>query len=265
MIGLKKCVNLQTKNMNIKKIIFLAVISTSFWGVRAKGYYCLLEKEKTWKCGYYNALDTLYIDYQLNGDTLIGGKAYMKVTNSTAFLREENKRIFIMDELRFGNKEEYLLYDYGMDEGDIYMFSESAPKYVVAKTDTIEVKGALLKRLWFVEKKHDHQSENALVNIAFYWVESIGSQKGLLHVFDGNETIGRIPFIDSCYKSGKLIFTYKNFGDPSVTDGIKPTTIVAAKPRKDGHIYDLQGRRMAENQPLQPGIYVKDGRKFVVK
>jgi hypothetical protein len=32
-----------------------------------------------------------------------------------------------------------------------------------------------------------------------------------------------------------------------------------------GNTYDLQGRRMAENQPLQPGIYVKDGRKFVVK
>ena len=29
--------------------------------------------------------------------------------------------------------------------------------------------------------------------------------------------------------------------------------------------YDLQGRRMSECKPLQPGIYVKDGRKFVVK
>lgn len=33
---------------------------------------------------------------------------------------------------------------------------------------------------------------------------------------------------------------------------------------KDGHVYDLQGRRM-EAGSLRPGIYVKDGRKFVVK
>ena len=34
---------------------------------------------------------------------------------------------------------------------------------------------------------------------------------------------------------------------------------------KESPIYDLQGRRMVEGQPLQRGIYVKDGRKFVVK
>ena len=33
----------------------------------------------------------------------------------------------------------------------------------------------------------------------------------------------------------------------------------------DGYTYDLQGRSMVEGKPLQPGIYVKDGRKFVVK
>ena len=34
---------------------------------------------------------------------------------------------------------------------------------------------------------------------------------------------------------------------------------------KESPIYDLQGRLMVEGQPLQRGIYVKDGRKFVVK
>ena len=42
-------------------------------------------------------------------------------------------------------------------------------------------------------------------------------------------------------------------------------SIPHATTEKSSEIYDLQGRRMVEGQPLQPGIYVKDGRKFVVK
>lgn len=45
--------------------------------------------------------------------------------------------------------------------------------------------------------------------------------------------------------------------------GVKP--VQAEESRADGPIYDLQGRRMAEGRPLRSGIYVKDGRKFVVK
>ena len=37
------------------------------------------------------------------------------------------------------------------------------------------------------------------------------------------------------------------------------------KQAEDSPTYDLQGRRMADNQPLHPGVYVKNGRKFVVK
>ena len=44
---------------------------------------------------------------------------------------------------------------------------------------------------------------------------------------------------------------------------VEPVTI--ADKQHDKGTCDLQGRRMAENQPLRPGIYVKDGRKFVVK
>ena len=44
---------------------------------------------------------------------------------------------------------------------------------------------------------------------------------------------------------------------------VKP--VLAEESRADGPIYDLQGRRMAEGRPLRTGIYVRDGRKFVVK
>ena len=251
--------------MRPNKYLFLAVISMSFCVAQAEDYYSLLEKGKVWRCGYYNASDTLYTDFQLSGDTLIGGKAYLKVDNSTAILREESQRIHVIDEQQFGDKEEHLLYDFGMKVGDSYRFSESAPVYVVAKTDKIDVGGMLLKRLWFIDKNYYDQGGNAQPDYAFCWVEGIGSQKGLLHVFDGNEPIGRVPFMDCCYKNGKRIFLYENFKSLPVTDGIKPVAVPAAESQQDGGTYDLQGRRMAEGQALRTGIYVKDGRKFVVK
>ena len=45
-------------------------------------------------------------------------------------------------------------------------------------------------------------------------------------------------------------------------DGIASPMLIQAE---DSPVYDLQGRRIAEGKLLQPGIYVKAGRKFVVK
>lgn len=45
--------------------------------------------------------------------------------------------------------------------------------------------------------------------------------------------------------------------------GVDPVTV--SDKQHDKSTYDLQGRRMAEGQPLQRGVYVKDGRKYVVK
>jgi hypothetical protein len=42
-------------------------------------------------------------------------------------------------------------------------------------------------------------------------------------------------------------------------------SITTSKTGASSDTYDLQGRRMSKNQSLQPGIYVKDGRKFMVK
>ena len=67
-------------------------------------------------------------------------------------------------------------------------------------------------------------------------------------------------YIISEQSTGAIFFIGQFMGD--VTAGVSPPQ----SPQKGGSpVYDLQGRRMAENQPLHPGIYVKDGRKFVVK
>ena len=67
-------------------------------------------------------------------------------------------------------------------------------------------------------------------------------------------------YIISERSTGAIFFIGQFMGD--VTAGMSPPQ----SPQKGGSpVYDLQGRRLAEGKPLHPGIYVKDGRKFVVK
>ena len=52
-----------------------------------------------------------------------------------------------------------------------------------------------------------------------------------------------------------------NFGDE--TTGIEPPTISPEGERTDGVLYDLQGRRVLS--PLTPGLYIRNGKKVIIK
>ena len=65
----------------------------------------------------------------------------------------------------------------------------------------------------------------------------------------------------SCELNGEVIFTGDGFDQPSISDVAFPQLI-----SKDAHNYnyfDLQGRRI-QGLP-QRGVYIKDGRKVVMR
>ncbi len=66
------------------------------------------------------------------------------------------------------------------------------------------------------------------------------------------------------YESGNFSSSQPDFCDAN-PDIESVRSITTSKTGASSDTYDLQGRRMAEGQSLQRGIYVKDGRKFVVK
>ena len=72
---------------------------------------------------------------------------------------------------------------------------------------------------------------------------------------------------DVSVENYKKTFPWSGFGTIVGLEGtaIDATQLKAMAQTDDSPTYDLQGRRMAEGKPLHPGIYVKDGRKFVVK
>ncbi len=45
--------------------------------------------------------------------------------------------------------------------------------------------------------------------------------------------------------------------------GVQP--VMTTDKQTDGYTYDLQGHRMVEGHPLLPGIYVRNGRKVIVR
>lgn len=63
--------------------------------------------------------------------------------------------------------------------------------------------------------------------------------------------------VTAVYDKGESAFSAPASAD--VTTGVTKVTSEAAS----GHVYDLQGRRV--EHPVAPGIYIKNGKKFVVK
>ena len=281
-------------------IVFVLTIMWNLLKVTAQvPYHPFLKEGKTWSCsltertsenvGNVNAQyvqTTLYI-LRIDGDTVIGEKTYKKVykdiitvdrellytipetaaesmeryehkdvgTTSlyTEFLREEDKMVYTR---MSGDRDEKVIYDFSIAAGEATKDYYLGPRAVVSIIDTIVAKGQCFRRYHL-----DFESYNTEDKV---WVEGIGHPGGPFRVWGTEMNNGKTYMLLSCHEDGKCVFTKDDFSNLSVTDGIEQTEIVVEKPRKDGHAYDLQGRRVAEGKSLQPGVYVKDGRKVVV-
>ena len=85
-----------------------------------------------------------------------------------------------------------------------------------------------------------------------------------LHVTPESEA-SPLELANEMYESGDFAESEPDFVIPA-SGAFDPNSIrTISTTHQPSPTFDLQGRRMAEDQPLQRGIYVKDGRKFVVK
>ena len=75
---------------------------------------------------------------------------------------------------------------------------------------------------------------------------------------------GPLEIANEMFESGVFAASVPDFAYPGYGSDLN-TVHSITNTQQLSPTYDLQGRRMSEGQPLQPGIYVKDGRKFVVK
>ena len=220
------------------------------------------EKKEWW---YHDSKAEMYLQEPYNfymyadGDTLINGVSWKKIYQKRAELiyekamREENGRVY---ELRPGGQER-LLFDFSLKVGDVYEpAGEPHRMMTVIAIDTVMVEGAAHRRLLLMQQVNGQTTDLTT------WTEGIGSECGIdLPAYWSdmdpkvvNHTGGRnyyhLQFL-GC----------KDFG--SDTDGVKAILRPSSLTFHPQRCFDLQGRRV-QGQP-RSGVYIRDGRKQVVK
>ena len=211
-------------------------------------------------------------NYVVRGDTVIDGatwkKVYKDTEEETALLgcgMEKDRNVWFYDARE---KVTMHIYDFNLQKYN-WLFPNRYVEFL-DRVEAVECRGNMLNAYYTTDRLLEPRGVIACV-------EGVGCQEGLLPyelnngviaggTWDGNVYTSKVSEYVGCFEDGKCVFSLGNFGDLSLTDttdGVKSATVASA--RTDGPTYDLQGRRMAEGKPLRSGIYVRDGRKFVVK
>jgi len=225
-------------------------------------------------------------EFFIEGDTLIGNKAYKKLYtidepryNSSepvycgALREERTAEAIAVDFVRAGHENVELLYNFSPLLGDKFYYGE---KYgTVTELDEITVRGIKRNRIKLVVTDEDSPWPNS-EDATGYWVEGIGSSAGLLTPVDFISW-GYSDHLLSVYEDGDVVFTGSDFDGSSPT-GISDSQYDVSAELLQG-VYDLQGRRVMKMKSTgndssfstlrssfpQKGVYIVSGRKYVVK
>ena len=107
--------------------------------------------------------------------------------------------------------------------------------------------------LWNRRNVMPHLTKCAIVRVEFYSKGVMVEQNLENKTFSDDKT----PAFTALADDGVTIWGYKY----SETTGISQT--LSDNIRQNGAIYDMQGRRV--NNPQRKGIYIQNGKKYIVK
>ena len=229
-------------------------------------YHQMLKEGKRWN---YKTVDLFldletYFSMELHGDTLIGGKSCMKMyriknglaTYSCAWY-ENDKKIYFIEK---GSESFLLKYDFNrLNHYDVMPCTEDDPtdfpKYLVG-VDIIKTSSAYLNRYRYGIYEGDDYS---------FCVEGVGGPEGLPMPWFQIVSNERTDFL-SCEEDGICLCTKEEMSgeavDPStvsIGDAMRLNDIGESN---SNIIYDLSGRRV---DGKKPGVYIKNGKKVVIK
>lgn len=233
------------------------------FGFAVNPTYCpLLKNRRKWETG--GSAEVTFSQVCMLGDTVFHhpqlqgmGWMYHKVyrADSQAYgddnlhyqgaVREEGTRIYYIPDGKSEN-ERQLLYDFGLKPGEQAEVGGCTVRLI--QSDSIMSEGRKYNRLLL------HKIENGVdTGRLCYWTEGIGSSSGLLQPLVWEPSDGQ-PLV-VCDEEDKIY----DQSDVSLTTVVSrlqmPSPVNVA-------YYDLLGRRT--QQPTR-GIYIRDGRKVVVK
>ncbi len=205
------------------------------------------------------------VTFTLGGDTLIDGRLYMKLYRQeeseapvySMALREEEGTVYCYRRWYDNRTEEERRFIEFNPSHFEPSFMDPCKTDATERIDTITVNGRL-----FVRHFYNESQIGDWYLPEFIGVEGIGYEdKGILGMDFKISMSDRLHF-EACYENSECIFTKDDFNRKSgETDGIDTTKNASNHSAKGA--YDLQGRRVIGTP--RRGIYVKDGKKYVVK
>ena len=191
---------------------------------------------------------------QVSGDTIVNDRVCKKISitktgeyqpEKFAIACEQDGKVWNVVDGTFN-----LLFDMGWENKD-----HASDLGIVRKVDVITVNGTSRKRLMI-----DSGVDGDYMGYLYYVVEGVGlSTDYFIDALGIGSGVQRYRML-SCRENGEEIFTADDFKQK--TSGITEITADNADPAK-AEMYDLQGHKVA--QPAQPGIYIHQGKKVVVK
>ena len=180
-------------------------------------YHPLLKVGKVWNYYYTNGYSEANMYLRVDGDTIIDGEQCFKMSctmtdqwtgeiisqgENCVFL-EKDKKVYLRQKNTWR-----LLYNFNQESGDVIQNSDTHWQ-TIDKTDFIYVMGQTFRRMKLTETDN---YDGYFSQATGYWVEGIGSSRGLMTPNNWTAT-GGIELLVSCYEDGKCIFTGHNFED----------------------------------------------------
>ncbi len=249
MIILKPFKFFKSAVQNISFLFALDLINGFLGGsaLNAQNYKPLLDNTNEWhftNC-YFGCLTDIYYT---DGDTLVAGNNYKILDGyhyiSRSFLlREElsTQRVYLRKLSNNGIGQEYLLYDFSLEEGDTFTmsnpiapFPENAGPFVV---DSIRARiledGEAYKHFYFSPAPNNTISDNNCI-----WVEGVGSLS-IINAPSGLPDINGVGHLSCFFKQGALFYSnLDSISGCSPTLGFRPPSALL-KPQAR---VDVQGQ-----------------------
>ena len=255
----------------------------------------MFSQGKSWNFSFYSAetdeesgrkeFKVYPVSLTVDGDTLIDGTAYWKLYRDDSFTgkrtfnsawREEDGKVF-STAWNVTPESPGMQYLFLLEIADllpvVYDFSDNPYRHynyrgwpddpdktitcdVEFAIDTILVSGRLYRRF---------------TDILYYeyplrWVEGIGSNGGLYSPWDEDTALDCFcnqEVFKSCSENGEVIFTLKDFLAAPYHEEALGIGTIGERPQEQTPSHDLQGRRLAG--PPAKGVYIRDGKKVVIK
>lgn len=240
-----------------KGLLFMLLVFLPLLSNGQEIYRPFLEEGKVWTYHYYNdhTGKDFYESLTVDGDTIIGDKSYKRIvdvaTESYQYgMREDGRKVYCIY-AHYESNGEKLIYDFGLNVGDTFKLYDAdetvdpSSRATVVSVDTIVV-GNRAFRVMNIRPKD-------MMGWSNWWIEGIGS---MYYLTSNYLSVGNNYAFSTCTVDGETIFTHKDYRTSGIP-GISYTN-----KNKYSSFHNLQGRQV--QQPTR-GIYIRDGRKVVVK